>query len=71
MINEFRFLGFENTFSAYDNLKMQNEETNEKINVGAMKKRRETMPDEKRYIIYYSFETADETPEKAEENENV
>lgn len=44
--------------------------------VGEMQKRRETMPDGKRYIIYYTFgdgansETMTES-ENAEESENV
>jgi hypothetical protein len=38
---------------------MENEEKKAEKPVGEMHKRRETMPDGKRYIIYYTFE--DET----------
>ncbi len=41
---------------------------------GEMRKRREMMADEKRYIIYYTFTdppAAPETPEKSEVRENV
>ena len=55
---------------AYNNLRMQDKELkSEKTNVGAMGKRRETMADEKRYIIYYTFKKAEETSEKSIENE--
>lgn len=62
--------------AAYHNLRMREKESKlEKTNVGAMRKRRETMTDGKRYIVYYTFETAEKTPEKTpekkEEKENV
>ncbi len=34
---------------------MENKEKQSKENVGEMHKRRETMPDGKRYIIFYTF----------------
>ena len=39
--------------------------------VGEMHKRRETMPDGKRYIIYYTFGDAGESGEAMTENENA
>jgi len=36
-----------------------------------MKKRREMMADERRYIVYYTFKRAEEVPKKSEEKENV
>jgi len=50
-----------------------------KTSVGEMRKRRETMPDGKRYIIYYTFGdeegaetlTQKTTAEKREDGENV
>ena len=50
---------------------MREEKNDEKTNVGEMKKRREKMADGRRYIIYYTFEKAEEMPEKKEEKENV
>jgi hypothetical protein len=53
---------------------MQKEDSkSEKTNVGAMKKRRETMADGKRYIVYYTFETSNAPDEltENEEKENV
>ena len=46
-------------------------ESNEKTKtgVGEINKRRETMADGRRYIIYYTFGETIETPEKAEESE--
>ena len=38
---------------------MENEEKTAEKTVGEMRKRREPMPDGKRYIIYYTFETRD------------
>ena len=46
---------------------MENEKNLEQM-VGEMHKRRETMPDGKRYIIYYTF--GDEGKKTAENNEN-
>lgn len=53
---------------------MQNQEIERRTAVGKMNKRRETMPDGERYIIYYDFEKAEGEPlksAKVEENENV
>jgi hypothetical protein len=38
---------------------MENKEKQSKENVGEMHKRRETMPDGKRYIIFYTFGNAE------------
>lgn len=49
-------------------------ETENDPKTGEMRKRRETMADGKRYIIYYTFgETSDEQekPEKSEVSESV
>lgn len=48
---------------------MQNEEADKKQSVGAMKKRRETMVDGKRYIVYYTFEKAEDASVKSIEKE--
>jgi hypothetical protein len=49
---------------------MEREENQLEQKVGEMHKRRETMPDEKRYIIYYTF--GDEEGEtESEVNKNV
>lgn len=50
---------------------MDKEKNDKKTSVGEMKKRREKMADEKRYIIYYTFEKAGEMPVNKEEKENV
>jgi hypothetical protein len=51
---------------------MKNEEKKDEKGMGEMNKRRETMPDGRRYIIYYTFgsEAKNEANEKAEKNEN-
>jgi hypothetical protein len=46
---------------------MENKETNPETGVGAIQKRREKMADEKRYIIYYTFDEAEKTPETLNE----
>ena len=48
---------------------MENEEKQSENPVGEMHKRRETMADGKRYIIYYTF--VDETASSEEVSENV
>lgn len=48
---------------------MENEEKQPDSPVGEMHKRRETMPDGRRYIIYYTF--GGEDTEKNEVSENV
>ncbi len=49
---------------------MENEKNQPENKVGEMHKRRETMPDGKRYIIFYTFES--EEKDSAEEvKENV
>jgi hypothetical protein len=49
---------------------MQDKETKpEETLVGKMQKRREKMADEKRYIIYYTFEKNEEMPVKISESE--
>lgn len=54
---------------------MQNDENVEnKAETGEMHKRRETMADDKRYIIYYTFGESkgnSELPPKLEETQNV
>jgi hypothetical protein len=48
---------------------MENEEKQSEKSVGEMCKRRETMPDGKRYIIFYTFGDEDETaPNEVKEN---
>ncbi len=49
---------------------MENEEKPPKNTVGEMHKRRETMPDGKRYIVYYTFGNEEKEPD-AEVEENV
>lgn len=49
---------------------MENEEKQAEKAVGEMRKRRETMPDGKRYIIYYTF-GGDKKEPKIEVKENV
>lgn len=49
---------------------MENEEKPVEKKVGEMRKRRETMPDGKRYIIYYTFESEAKEPQ-IEVKENV
>ena len=48
---------------------MENEEKQAEKAVGEMHKQRETMPDGKRYIIFYTF--GDEKEPKIEVKENV
>jgi len=52
-----------------------NGKTPAETSVGEMHKRRETMPDAKRYIIYYTFggesKNSETITESAEESENV
>jgi hypothetical protein len=55
---------------------MEDKGKHDETGVGEMRKRRETMPDGRRYIIYYTFgesETLGTSPENenAEESENV
>ncbi len=53
---------------------MENEEKRleEVTTVGEMHKQRQTMPDGKRYIIFYTFGTEEEAkPEEDEVKENV
>jgi hypothetical protein len=51
---------------------MENEESQvEQIEAGEMHKRRETMPDGKRYIIYYTFENEERSRSDNEVSENV
>lgn len=49
---------------------MENQEKQPQNAVGEMNKRTETMPDGKRYIIYYTFDKEEEKPQK-EVKENV
>jgi len=49
---------------------MENEEEPAENKVGEMRKRRETMADGKRYIIYYTF-GGEETAPRKEEREDV
>ena len=49
---------------------MENEEKQSEKTVDEMHKRRETMPDGKRYIIYYTFGDEKAEPQK-EVKENV
>jgi hypothetical protein len=46
---------------------MQDERTKREKQVAPMQKRRETMPDGRRYIIYYTFENGADSVLKAEE----
>lgn len=50
---------------------MENKEKQTGENVGEMRKRTETMPDGKRYIVFYTFGTEEKTPQKIEVKENV
>jgi hypothetical protein len=50
---------------------MEDEGKTPQTSVGEMHKRRETMPDGKRYIIYYTFGKAVENRETMTENENA
>lgn len=53
---------------------MENEEKQTAESIGEMRKRRETMPDGKRYIIYYTFgdeEKKEKTLPQNEVNQNV
>ncbi|MDQ3042874.1 MAG: hypothetical protein M3R11_10935 [Acidobacteriota bacterium] len=50
---------------------MENEKTQPEKTLGEMHKRRETMPDGKRYIIYYTFGDEEKTPQQNEVKENV
>ena len=43
---------------------MENEEKQSEAKVGEMQKRRETMADGKRYIIYYTFGDEKNEPQK-------
>jgi len=49
---------------------MENEEKQPKNKVGEMHKRRETMTDGRRYIIFYTFGNEETEPQK-EVSENV
>jgi hypothetical protein len=49
---------------------METEEKQSEQRVGEMQKRRETMPDGKRYIIYYTFE-GEESERQDEVKKNV
>ncbi len=49
---------------------MENKEKQPEKSVGEMHKRREKMPDGKRYIIFYTFEDEEKKP-KIEVSENV
>jgi len=50
---------------------MENEEKQPEKAVGEMHKRRETMPDGRRYIIYYTFGDEEKIPQQKEVSENV
>lgn len=50
---------------------MEREEKQLEQKVGEMHKRRETMPDGKRYIIYYTFENEADETESSEVKKNV
>jgi len=50
---------------------MENEKTQPEKTLGEMHKRRETMADGKRYIIYYTFSDEEKTPQQNEVKENV
>ena len=72
--------GYTKSYEFADKQTMQNERTNQGRQIAPMQKRRETMADGRRYIIYYTVERAEEssvetaqdkTPEKAEANEDV
>lgn len=47
---------------------MENEEKHLEEKVGEMHRRRETIPDGKRYIIYYTFGEEKESPIEVKEN---
>ncbi|HXG82820.1 MAG TPA: hypothetical protein VNI84_02235 [Pyrinomonadaceae bacterium] len=49
---------------------MENEKKHSEKAVGEMRKRRETMPDGRRYIIFYTF-GGEETEPRKEVKENV
>ena len=49
---------------------METEEKQSNDTIGEMRKQRETMPDGKRYIIYYTFDDEDKKAEN-EVKENV
>ena len=49
---------------------MENEKKEAEKTVGEMRKRRETMADGRRYIIYYTFGD-EEIVQQKEDNENV
>ena len=50
---------------------MENEEKQTEQSVGEMHKRRETMADGRRYIIYYTFGDEEKGESKSEVKENV
>jgi hypothetical protein len=50
---------------------MENEEKQPENKVGEMRKRRETMADGKRYIIYYTFGDEENARQNEEVQENV
>ncbi len=50
---------------------MENEEKQPENKVGEMRKRRETMADGRRYIIYYTFSNEEKIPQQNEVKENV
>jgi hypothetical protein len=50
---------------------MENEKKEAEKTFGEMHKRRETMADERRYIIYYTFGEEEKIPQKNEVKENV
>lgn len=47
---------------------MKNETVNLEKTVGELDKRRETMPDGQRYIIYYTFGGEEKTPSEVSDN---
>ena len=50
---------------------MEKERTKREESIGQMRRRRETMADGRRYIIYYTFENAAETEKRAAKIENA
>jgi hypothetical protein len=50
---------------------MEDKGKTRETSVGEMRKRRETMPDGKRYIIYYTFGDGGEKSETLTKNENA
>jgi len=48
---------------------MQDKETKKETRLREMRKRRETMADARRYIIYYTFEKVEEIPPERTQNE--